>query len=66
MTFNHDRYLPTGSNGTNLTGGGAGVSWSAPGNYLVRVSYAHRIGTTRVTSQPDTSGQVWVQLSKLF
>jgi hemolysin activation/secretion protein len=65
VTFNHDRYF-TGRNSTNLTGGGAGVSWAAPGNYLVRVSYAHRIGTTRVTSQPDTSGQVWVQLSKLF
>lgn len=66
VTFNHDRYLPTARNGTDLTGGGGGISWSAPNNYLVRASYAHRIGTTRVTSQPDTSGQVWVQLTKLF
>ena len=65
VSFNHDRYF-VGSNHTNLSGGGAGISWSAPNNFLVRASYAHRIGSTRVVSQPDTAGQFWVQLTKLF
>ena len=65
VTFNRDRYF-TGRNHANLTGGGGGVSWSEPGNFLARVSYAHRIGDTRVFSQPDKTGQVWVQLTKLF
>ena len=65
VTFNRDRYA-SGSDHTNLSGGGVGVGWSGPHNILARVSYAHRIGDTRVTSQPDTSGQVWFQLTKLF
>ena len=65
VTYNHNRYL-AGSDHTNLSGAGAGISWSGPGNLLARVSYAHRIGDTRVVSQPDTSGQVWFQITKLF
>ncbi|WP_235889042.1 ShlB/FhaC/HecB family hemolysin secretion/activation protein [Glacieibacterium frigidum] len=65
VTFSRDRFF-AGSNSTNLTGGGGGVSWSAPGDFLVRASYAHRIGDTRVVSQPDKTGQFWVQLTKLF
>lgn len=65
VTFNRDRYF-AGRNHANLSGAGGGVSWSEPGNFLVKVSYAHRIGDTRVISQPDKSGQVWVQLVKFF
>ena len=65
VTYNRHRYL-AGSDHTNLSGGGGGISWAGPGNLLARVSYAHRIGDTRVVSQPDTSGQVWFQITKLF
>ena len=65
VAFNRDRYGP-GRNHANLTGGGAGVSWSAPGNFLAKVTYAHRIGNDRVTSQPDHAGRVWIQVVKTF
>ncbi len=65
VTYNHNRYL-AGSDHTNLSGGGGGISWAGPGNFLARVSYAHRIGDTRVVSQPDHAGQVWFQITKLF
>lgn len=65
ITYNRNRYA-AGLNHANLTGAGAGVTWSAPGNFVARVSYAHRIGSSRVLSQPDSAGRVWVQLSKFF
>ncbi|NJC10007.1 ShlB/FhaC/HecB family hemolysin secretion/activation protein [Polymorphobacter fuscus] len=65
ITFNRNRYA-AGVNSANLTGGGGGISWSAPNNFLVRASYARRLGNTPVMSQPDKMGQIWVQITKLF
>ncbi|WP_226896157.1 ShlB/FhaC/HecB family hemolysin secretion/activation protein [Polymorphobacter sp. PAMC 29334] len=65
ITFNHDRFA-TGRNHANLTGGGAGVSWARNGDFLVKASYAHRIGSDIVTSEPDHAGRFWVQLVKSF
>ena len=65
VTFNRDRYA-IGRNHANLTGAGAGVSWAANGGFLVKASYAHRLGDTRVVSQPDHAGRFWFQLVKLF
>jgi hemolysin activation/secretion protein len=65
VTFNHNRFAP-GPNHANLTGAGAGVSWARNGDFLVKASYAHRIGSARVTSEPDHAGRFWVQLVKAF
>ncbi len=65
VTFNHDRFA-LGRNHANLTGGGAGISWARNGDFLVKASYAHRIGSALVTSEPDHAGRFWVQLVKSF
>ncbi|MGI4879363.1 MAG: ShlB/FhaC/HecB family hemolysin secretion/activation protein [Janthinobacterium lividum] len=65
VTYNHDRFLP-GRNHAELTGCGGGVSWARNGDFLVKASYAHRIGNERVTSEPDHAGRFWVQLVKSF
>jgi hemolysin activation/secretion protein len=65
VTFNRDRYF-AGRNHANLTGAGAGISWAENGNFLLKASYAHRIGNEAVTSEPDRAGRVWVQLVKTF
>ncbi len=56
----------TGSNNATRSGYGAGLLWLAPENFIVRVSYARRIGDTPSTSAPDQSGRFWFQLTKLF
>ena len=65
VRFDRDRYALR-DNAETLTGAGAGVTWLADGNFVVKASYAHRVGSTRVTSEPDKSGRFWVQLSKSF
>lgn len=56
----------TGSNSAHRSGYGAGVIWSAPNNFIIKASYARKLGDTAATSAPDRSGRVWIQLVKLF
>ncbi len=65
VTFNRNRFSPA-PNSTNLTGAGGGITWAQGGNFQLKASYAHRLGSTRVMSGPDASGQFWVQATKLF
>jgi hemolysin activation/secretion protein len=65
VRYDRNRYF-TGDRSRNLTGAGVGVNWFAGNSFLVKAAYAHRIGDARVTSEPDKSGRVWVQLSKFF
>ena len=55
-----------GDNHRTLSGAGVGLDWAEPGNFLVRASYAHKLGTAVATSSPDRSGRFWVQLVKYF
>ena len=65
VTFNRNRFS-TAPNSTNLSGIGGGVTWAQNGNFQLKASYAHRLGSTRVVSGPDAAGQFWVQAIKLF
>lgn len=65
VTFNRDRFFP-GRNSANLSGAGAGLSWSDASGWLLKGSYAHRLGDAEVMSQPDKSGRFWAQLVKFF
>lgn len=55
-----------GDNHRTLTGAGAGLTWSDPGNFLVRSYYAVKLGNEEALSAPDRSGRFWIQLVKYF
>ncbi len=65
VRFEESPWAP-GPNSARRSGVGVGLSWAADNNFLVRVSYAHKIGPEEATSSPDTSGQFWFQLVKFF
>ncbi len=65
VTINHDPWA-AGGNHRTLRGAGVGVNWSEPGNFMVRASYAHKLGGERALSAPDRSGRFWVQAIKYF
>lgn len=56
----------TGSNHAKRSGYGAGLNWFAPENFIVRASYARKLGSADATSAPDKSGRFWFQIVKLF
>jgi hemolysin activation/secretion protein len=64
-TINHSPWLP-GPNRETLSGAGVGLNWTAPNNFIARVSYAHSIGDATGLPGPAQSSEVWVQLVKLF
>jgi hemolysin activation/secretion protein len=55
-----------GENRRTLSGAGVGINWSEPGNFMVRASYAHRLGSEKATSSRDRSGRFWIQGVKYF
>jgi hemolysin activation/secretion protein len=55
-----------GPNRRTLSGAGLGINWSDPGNFLVRTSYAHKLGGGKAISSPDRSARFWVQAVKYF
>jgi len=55
-----------GVNSATRTGAGVGLTWVQPNNFLVRASYAHRVGTPPATSYPSSSGQFWFEVVKFF
>jgi hemolysin activation/secretion protein len=65
VTHNRNRFS-SAPNSTSLSGIGGGVTWAEGGNFQLKASYAHRLGSTPVMSGPDASGQFWVQATKLF
>lgn len=65
ITFNRNRFS-TAPNSAQRSGIGGGVTWAQNGNFQLKASYAHRLGSARVMSGPDASGQFWLQATKLF
>ncbi len=55
-----------GSNVAHRSGVGAGVSWTLPNSYLLKATYAHKLGDQDVTSQRDRDGRFWFQMTKFF
>jgi hemolysin activation/secretion protein len=65
VEFSHDPWF-AGSNHASRSGFGAGLSWFAPHDLVLKASYARKLGDAEVTSGPDRAGRAWFQLSKLF
>ena len=53
-----------GDNTRDLGSVGLGMSWSDPGNFLVRTYYARKLGGEAALSAPDKSGRFWIQAIK--
>jgi hemolysin activation/secretion protein len=56
----------TGSNHAKRSAYGGGVSWSVPGNFVLKATYARKLGDAEATSAPDRPGRAWFQISKTF
>ncbi len=65
ITYNRNRFSAA-PNSASLSAVGVGLTWADNNNFLLKVSYAHRLGSAPVLSGPDSSGQFWVQVSKQF
>jgi hemolysin activation/secretion protein len=55
-----------GDNQRTLSGAGIGLNWSAYNNFMVKASYAFKLGNEAATSAPDKSGRFWIQAVKYF
>lgn len=53
-----------GDNSRDLGSAGLGLSWSDPGNFLVRTYYAVKLGGEEAISAPDKHGRFWIQAIK--
>lgn len=53
-------------NSRTLSGAGIGLNWSAANNFVLRTSYARKLGSAAATSAPDRSSRFWVQAVKYF
>jgi hemolysin activation/secretion protein len=65
VTLDRDPWS-SGTNHRSLSGAGVGLTWSAANNFLVKVEYAHKVGSGTATSAPDESGRIWAQAVKYF
>ncbi len=55
-----------GPNHLTRSGAGVGFTWEDNDNFLLRVTYASKLGGAKATSAPDAPGRLWVQLAKFF
>ena len=53
-----------GDNSRDLGSVGVGMSWDEPGSFLVRTSYASKLGGEEAISAPDKGGRFWIQAIK--
>jgi hemolysin activation/secretion protein len=65
VKINEDPFIAA-SNRRRLSGGGLGLEWTQPGDFIVRFSIASRIGNARATSGPDDHPRGWLQAIKYF
>ena len=65
VKLNHTPWFP-GDNHRNLSAAGVAFSWVDDNNFILKASYAHRIGHEAATSGPDHASRFWIQLAKLF
>ena len=55
-----------GDNRRTLSGAGVGLNWWAANDFVVKASYARKLGSDAATSAPDKSGRFWIQAVKYF
>ena len=65
ITLNKNPWV-AGPNQRSLGAYGVGLTWSDPGNFLLRTYYARKLGNDAATSAPDRSGRLWIQGVKYF
>ena len=65
VTINKNPWA-AGLNQRNLAAYGVGLTWNEPGNFLVRMYYARKLGNEAAVSAPDRSGRFWIQAVKYF
>lgn len=65
VTINKNPWA-AGNNQRTLSATGVGLTWSDPGNFLVRMYYARKLGNETALSAPDKSGRFWIQAVKYF
>lgn len=65
VVINEHPWYP-GPNSRTLSSVGVGATWEDPGNFLVRMYYAQKLGSGPALSAPDRPGRFWVQLVKYF
>ncbi len=56
----------TGDNTRTLSGAGVEINWADYNNFVMKLAYAHKLGSEKAISAPDKSGRFWVQLVKFF
>lgn len=54
------------TNHRQLSGTGVGVNWTTNDKFLLRLTYAHKLGNEAATSAPDADQRVWLQAIKYF
>lgn len=65
VKFAKDPWI-SGPNVAHRSGIGAGLSWISPNDYLLKATYARKLGDQEVTSQRDRDGRFWFQIAKQF
>ncbi len=55
-----------GSNHAVRSAYGAGATWTAPYDVVLRATYARKLGSADATAAPDRSGRAWFQIAKSF
>ena len=56
----------TGPNVARRSGVGAGLNWTAPNNFIVQATYAHKLGDRPSTLYDDGDGRFWFRVAKFF
>lgn len=54
------------TNRRRLSGAGMGLNFMGTSNWVVKASYAFKLGDEAATSAPDANGRFWLQANKVF
>jgi hemolysin activation/secretion protein len=54
------------NNRRSLSGAGLGALWGVPGDYMLKMNYAWKVGHTPAQSDTDRNGRFWLQGVKYF
>ncbi|HUW29018.1 MAG TPA: ShlB/FhaC/HecB family hemolysin secretion/activation protein [Sulfuriferula sp.] len=65
VTLNKNPWA-AGQNRRTLSGAGIGLIWVDNNNFVVKASYARKLGNAPAISAPDETGRFWLQAVKYF
>ncbi len=65
VTFNKTSWS-IGPNHKTLSGAGIGIDWANNNDFMVKLYYAHKLGSAEAVSAPDKKGRFWLQGVKYF